>query len=162
MIVTTVLIISGIIMLSHFSQSAACTNSFITLSLLFCQRYLCYFAKVLYSHLELSHFVPLPLLLSIGLLPMIHMTATVVLKQKETSWLELFLECQRNNYLYVGHVLRVWFEGMPAAIGWPGEAQFHIWLHVLSVTWIDDATGPKSLKTLTPYANAWSMNICRL
>ena len=34
--------------------------------------------------------------------------------------LKLFLECQRNNYLYVGHVLRVWFEGMPAAIGWPG------------------------------------------
>ena len=34
--------------------------------------------------------------------------------------MKLFLECQRNNYLYVGHVLRVWFEGMPAAIGWPG------------------------------------------
>ena len=34
--------------------------------------------------------------------------------------LKLFLERQRNNYLYVGHVLRVWFEGMPAAIGWPG------------------------------------------
>ena len=34
--------------------------------------------------------------------------------------LKLFLECQRNNYLYVGHVLRAWFEGMPAAIGWPG------------------------------------------
>ena len=34
--------------------------------------------------------------------------------------LKLFLECQRNNYLSVGHVLRVWFEGMPAAIDWPG------------------------------------------
>ena len=34
--------------------------------------------------------------------------------------LKLFPECQRNNYPYVGHVLRVWFEGMPAAIGWPG------------------------------------------
>ena len=37
--------------------------------------------------------------------------------------LKLFLECQRTNYLSVGHVLRVWFEGMPAAIDWPGEAQ---------------------------------------
>ena len=34
--------------------------------------------------------------------------------------LKLFLECQRNNYVHVDHVLRVWFEGMPAAIGWPG------------------------------------------
>ena len=34
--------------------------------------------------------------------------------------LKLFLECQRNNYVHVGHVLRVWFEDMPAAIGWPG------------------------------------------
>ena len=39
---------------------------------------------------------------------------------------KLFLECQRNNYVHVGHVLRVWFEGMPAAIGWPGEAHEYI------------------------------------
>ena len=47
--------------------------------------------------------VPLPLPLSTGLLPMIHMAATVVLKQKGTcSKLKLFRECQRNNYMCVG------------------------------------------------------------
>ena len=63
--------------------------------------------------------VPLPLLLSTGQLPMIYMAATVVLKQKEDLLIEAIPRVP-TEYLSVGHVLRVWFEGMPAAIGWPG------------------------------------------
>ena len=45
--------------------------------------------------------VPLPLLLSTGLLPMIHVAATVVGSKAEGDLLKLklFLECQRNNNL---------------------------------------------------------------
>jgi hypothetical protein len=63
--------------------------------------------------------VPLPLLLSTGLLPMIYVAATVVLKQKGTCSIEAIPRVP-TEHLYVGHVLRVWFEGMPAAISWPG------------------------------------------
>jgi len=72
------------------------------------------------TNVIMKHECALPLPLSTSLLPMIHVAATVVLKQNgDLLKLKLFLECQRNNYLYVGHVLRVWFEGMPAAIGRP-------------------------------------------